>query len=275
MIRAMRLLNAIEAGTTSGAQLQTLIADDPGRLAELNVLLGMRGQARRMAASSTAMAAVAASSTAMAAVAASSTAMNAVNANDQAVRIWMLAGTDQVYSNFANVADVAASSTAMNAVAASSTAMAAVAASSTAMNAILKSSTARSAICANGVPNTNLQATRSTLLTTLSDASKFTKVLNSVTQDGASSYGGSPTPAWGNTNAAELIVIVEKAGPWSSGNGANAMWRHLQDASYQLGSSNTGTYSTTTITDNAVCIGGIQYTESGDAGIIVSAWKAI
>jgi hypothetical protein len=201
--------------------------------------------------------------------------MNAVNANDQAVRIWMLAGTDQVYSNFANVADVAASSTAMNAVAASSTAMAAVAASSTAMNAILKSSTARSAICANGVPNTNLQATRSTLLTTLSDASKFTKVLNSVTQDGASSYGGSPTPAWGNTNAAELIVIVEKAGPWSSGNGANAMWRHLQDASYQLGSSNTGTYSTTTITDNAVCIGGIQYTESGDAGIIVSAWKAI
>jgi hypothetical protein len=125
------------------------------------------------------------------------------------------------------------------------------------------------------VPNTNLQATRSTLLTTLSDASKFTKVLNSVTQDGASSYGGSPTPAWGNTNAAELIVIVEKAGPWSSGNGANAMWRHLQDASYQLGSSNTGTYSTTTITNNAVCIGGIQYTESGDAGIIVSAWKAI
>ena len=77
MIRAMRLLNAVEAGTTSGAQLQTLLQADPGRLAEFNVLLGMRGQTRRMAASSTAMAAVAASSTAMAAVAASSTALRA------------------------------------------------------------------------------------------------------------------------------------------------------------------------------------------------------
>ena len=75
MIRAMRLLNAVEAGTTTGAQLQTLLAADPGRLAELNALLGMRGQARRMAASSTAMNAVAASSTAMNAVAASSTAL--------------------------------------------------------------------------------------------------------------------------------------------------------------------------------------------------------
>ena len=111
MIRAMRLLNAIEAGTTTGAQLQTLLAADPGRLAELNALLGMRGQARRMAASSTAMNAVAASSTAMNAVAASSTAMNAV----------------------------AASSTAMAAVAASTTAMAAVYASPSAVMAIMPS----------------------------------------------------------------------------------------------------------------------------------------
>lgn len=56
MVRAMRLLNAAEAGTLSGAQLEALLASDPGRLAELNVLLGMRGQARRMAASSTAVA---------------------------------------------------------------------------------------------------------------------------------------------------------------------------------------------------------------------------
>ena len=85
MIRAMRLLNAIEAGTTSGAQLQTLLQADPGRLAEFNVLLGMRGQTRRMAASSTAMAAVVASSTAMTAVAASSTAMTAVVASSTAM----------------------------------------------------------------------------------------------------------------------------------------------------------------------------------------------
>jgi hypothetical protein len=118
MVRAMRLLNAVEAGTTSGTQLETLLTNDPGRLAELNVLMGMRGQARRMAASSTAMNAVAASSTAMNAVIASSTAMNAV----------------------------IASSTAMNAVIASSTAMNAVAASSTAINAVIASSTARAAV---------------------------------------------------------------------------------------------------------------------------------
>ncbi len=143
MIRAMRLLNAVEAGTTTGAQLETLLTADPGRLAEFNVLLGMRGQMRRMtasstamtavAASSTAMTAVAASSTAMTAVAASSTAMAAVNANDQAVRIWMLAGTNQVYSNFASVTAVAASSTAKMAIFNSDTALGAIAASSTAL----------------------------------------------------------------------------------------------------------------------------------------------
>ena len=84
MIRAMRLLNAVEAGTTTGAQLQALLTADPGRLAEFNVLLGMRGQTRRMAASRTVMTAVIASSTAMAAVAASSTAMTAVWASNTA-----------------------------------------------------------------------------------------------------------------------------------------------------------------------------------------------
>ena len=118
MIRAMRLLNAVEAGTTTGAQLETLLTADPGRLAEFNVLLGMRGQTRRMAASSTAMAAVAASSTAMAAVIASSTAMAAV----------------------------AASSTAMAAVIASSTAMAAVIASKTALLACWNAETALTAL---------------------------------------------------------------------------------------------------------------------------------
>ena len=85
MIRAMRLLNAVEAGTTSGAQLQTLLQADPGRLAEFNVLLGMRGQTRRMAASSTAMAAVAASSTALRACWGSETALTALRAEPSAL----------------------------------------------------------------------------------------------------------------------------------------------------------------------------------------------
>ena len=84
MVRAMRMLNAIEAGTLSGSQLETLLTTDAGRLAELNVLLGLRGQCRRLAASSTAMAAVVASATAMAAVAASATAMAAVAASNTA-----------------------------------------------------------------------------------------------------------------------------------------------------------------------------------------------
>ena len=130
MIRAMRLLNAAEAGTLSGAQLEALLTADPGRLAELNVLLGMRGQARRMAASSTAMAAVIASSTAMAAVAASSTAMAAV----------------------------AASSTAMAAVAASSTAMAAVAASKAALLACWNSETALTSLRSSAAAMTALLA---------------------------------------------------------------------------------------------------------------------
>ena len=176
MIRAMRLLNAVEAGTTSGAQLETLLTADPGRLAEFNVLLGMRGQTRRMTASSTAMAAVAASSTAITAVAASSTAMTAVNANDQAVRIWMLAGTNQVWSNFASVTAVAASSTAMAAVIASSTAMTAVAASSTAMAAVIASSTAMTAVAASSTAMTAVAASSTAMAAVIASSTAMTAV---------------------------------------------------------------------------------------------------
>ena len=178
-LRALRTMNAIEAGTLTGAALQTYLSDatlGAGRLADFNMLINARGHARRMASSATAMAAVAASSTAMAAVSvsssamaavaasisamaavaasgsamaaviASSTAMAALNANDQAVRIWMLAGTGQNYASFANVAAVAASSSAMAAVAASISAMAAVAASGSAMAAVWASNTAADAV---------------------------------------------------------------------------------------------------------------------------------
>jgi len=83
-IQGIRLLNAVVNGTTSGAQMQTLLADST-RLAAFTALLSdMPKQIARMAASSTAMTAVAASSTAMAAVAASSTAMTAVWASNTA-----------------------------------------------------------------------------------------------------------------------------------------------------------------------------------------------
>ena len=49
-LRAIRLLNSVEAGITNSAALQTALTDS-GRLSEFSVLMSMRGQARRMAAS--------------------------------------------------------------------------------------------------------------------------------------------------------------------------------------------------------------------------------
>ena len=49
-LRAIRLLNSVEAGITDSTGLQTILGDS-GRLSEFSVLMSMRGQARRMASS--------------------------------------------------------------------------------------------------------------------------------------------------------------------------------------------------------------------------------
>jgi len=62
-LRSIRLLNSVEAGltlgnvTNPGPSLQTFLTDS-GRLSEFHVLLAMRGQTRRMAASSVTMQAI-------------------------------------------------------------------------------------------------------------------------------------------------------------------------------------------------------------------------
>lgn len=56
-LRSLRLLGAVEAGTVTGAQLETYLAN-AGRASEFAVLLAIRGQSRRMAASPLTMAAV-------------------------------------------------------------------------------------------------------------------------------------------------------------------------------------------------------------------------
>jgi hypothetical protein len=117
MISAMRMLNALENGTLTGAQLQTLLANN-SRRGELQVLLEIPGQVRRITANNVTMTAVAASSTAMTAVAASSTAMTAVIASSVAMTA------------------VIASSTAKMAIFNSDTALAAIATSSTALTAM-------------------------------------------------------------------------------------------------------------------------------------------
>jgi hypothetical protein len=92
-LRAVRLLNSIEAGTTDAAAFQAFLTD-AGRLGEFTVLLSMRGHARRVAVNSVTMDAVIGSPlavnavfgaatpenfTAATAIAASSSAMNAVS----------------------------------------------------------------------------------------------------------------------------------------------------------------------------------------------------
>lgn len=57
MVRAMRMLNSVEAGTTDASALQTLLAD-AGRLSEWAAMLSMRGQVERMVSSPATMGAV-------------------------------------------------------------------------------------------------------------------------------------------------------------------------------------------------------------------------
>ena len=212
MVRAMRMLNAIEAGTLSGSQLETLLTTDAGRLAELNVLLGLRGQCRRLAASSTAMTAVTASSTAMTAVAASSTAMTAVAASATAtdairtnaaanntvlgaatsvgayldrIRIIGGAASDATLAALATMTAVAANNTAMTAVIASSTAMTAVIASSTAMTAVTASSTAMTAVAASSTAMTAVAASSTAMTAVAASSTAMTAVAASDTASDA------------------------------------------------------------------------------------------
>ena len=133
MVRAMRMLNAIEAGMLSGEQLETLLTNDSGRLAEFNVLLSMRGQMRRIVASNTSITAIANSSAAMSAIIASSAAL------------------DAVMSSSAALATVVSSSVAMTAIINSNTAMDAIVSSSAALDAVMSSSAAMSALGSNSV----------------------------------------------------------------------------------------------------------------------------
>ena len=166
-------LNAVvtsQVALNAVAASETAMAAVIGNATALNVVATSQAAMNAVAASETAMTAVAASETAMTAVAASETAIKAIAAsyngiaaiysNATALAKWnakpsavsAIAGTSSVAigkaavklaglapDNFADMAAVAASSTAMAAVAASSTAMAAVAASDTVMKLVTAS----------------------------------------------------------------------------------------------------------------------------------------
>ena len=61
MLRAVRLIQSVEAGTTNGAEFNTLLGD-AGRLSDFTVILSMREQVRRLANSANSMSAIIASS---------------------------------------------------------------------------------------------------------------------------------------------------------------------------------------------------------------------
>lgn len=64
MLRAVRMLQSVEANLTSGSQFETMLGD-AGRVSDFSVLLGMREQVRRMANSDVTMTAIIASDIAL------------------------------------------------------------------------------------------------------------------------------------------------------------------------------------------------------------------
>ena len=103
-LRALRLLNSVESGTTSGSVFNTYLTD-AGRLAEFNVLLSMRGTTRRIASNATTMSAFGLSPLAINAIfgqasVSNSTASLAVTASATAM---ILIGTNLAVLNAVNV----------------------------------------------------------------------------------------------------------------------------------------------------------------------------
>ena len=170
------------------------------------------------------MSAVAASATAMSAVAANYVALVALYSNAEALSIAQgttvgaaaLAGAGSVATgkaavklagldpdDFADMAAVAASSTAMAAVAASSTAMAAVAASSTAMAAVAASSTAMAAVAASATARSALNG--ASVARQALKASPLATELSLVSSQGQ--YWNNP-----GTKAMKGLILATKAG---------------------------------------------------------------
>ena len=187
-LRALRLLNAVEAGTVTGTQLQTYLSDT-GRASEFSSLLSSRGQSRRMAGSTLTMTAIAASLNAsnivfkaattstcaacqgvvaspiaMAAVAASIPSLSVLAANPVS---WALFNSSSYYepnikvvvanyagvtpANYASVDALIADSVSMAAIAAAPNAMAAVVASPNATTLMSANSAAMALVASNAV----------------------------------------------------------------------------------------------------------------------------
>ena len=236
-----------------GKAVVILAGLDPAGYADMSAVAASATAMSAVAASATAMSAVAASATAMSAVAASATAMSAVAANYVALVVLYsnaealsiaqgttvgaaaLAGAGSVATgkaavklagldpdDFADMAAVAASSTAMAAVAASSTAMAAVAASSTAMAAVAASSTAMAAVAASSTAMAAVAASSTAMAAVAASSTAMAAVAASSTAMAAVAASATARSAIAGSSAAreelkKSPLIVEKTGIIPSG----------------------------------------------------------
>ncbi len=235
MVRAMRMLNAIELGTLTSGQLETLLAD-PSRQLEWTQLCQMRGQMRRMAATGAPLAIIAGSTTAtgimvnernamyaicsrqataevmaadadfMSAVAASATAMSAVAASATAMSAVIASPTamSAVIASPTAMSAVAASATAMSAVAA---AMSAVAASATAMSAVIASSTAMSAVAASSTAMSAVAASSTAMSAVAASSTAMSAVIASSTAMSAIFANATATTTFKNSTALTAVQV--------------------------------------------------------------------
>lgn len=198
MVRAMRMLNAIEAGTLTGAQLEALLVADPGRLAEFSALVGMRGQLLR----------IRSSETARTALFSSQSAVGAVVSNDVALRQWLLYDTTYSWRSFANLAAVLASAPAMARVAASSSAMALVAGVPTLLAAVIAAPTALSAVVASSVAMGVLAANSTAMTAVVASSTAMTAAVASSTAMTAIAASGTAMPILAASSAAMTTVAA-------------------------------------------------------------------
>jgi hypothetical protein len=139
MVRAFRLLNAIEAGTTTGTQLESILTGDSGRLGEFNAILGLRGQARRAFSSDTASTAIIASSAALGAMTDSPQVL------ESGVAMTAIANSTTALNAFIN------SPSALNRLVSSRVAMTAVCSSASALTTLVGTTTGRNAFVGSSV----------------------------------------------------------------------------------------------------------------------------
>ncbi|MFR8411227.1 MAG: hypothetical protein ACLVB4_07470 [Butyricicoccus sp.] len=236
---AMTAVAASETAMTAVAASETAMTAVAASETAMTAVAASETAMTAVAASETAMTAVAASETAMTAVAASETAIKAIAAsyngiaaiysNATALAKWnakpsavsAIAGTSSVAigkaavklaglapDNFADMAAVAASSTAMAAVAASSTAMAAVAASSTAMAAVAASSTAMAAVAASSTAMAAVAASSTAMAAVAASSTAMAAVAASSTAMAAVAASSTAMAAVAASDTAMKLVTA-------------------------------------------------------------------